>query len=79
MPRPPEALPVNLTNKLAYCAACNPKVPFAFGGINQILTHRDAQGNTHTLTFVAAAADEKIEPGESFQGFLARMMTKYVT
>lgn len=78
MPRPPEAMPVNVTNKLSYCASCNPKVPFGFGGIMQIHRHRDAQGVEHTLTVIGVAADEKIEAGEPFQAFLARMMQKYV-
>jgi hypothetical protein len=79
MPRPPEALPVNLTNKLAYCATCTPKLPLGFGGIMQVQSHYDPVSKTmHTLTVVAVADDEKIDAGETFQAFLQRMMTKYV-
>jgi len=79
MPRPPGALPVNLTNKLSYCALCSPKLPIGFGSMPTIPMHFDPVSKTnHTCTVVGVAADERINPGEAFQDFLARMMQKYV-
>lgn len=79
MPRPPEAMPENLTNRLLYCGQCKPPLVFGWGGLPTIPEHFDKKSNTtHKCSAVEMAADERVQPGETVADFLARMLKKYV-
>lgn len=80
MTRPANALPKNLTNKLAYCDQCKPVVAIGWGGFmdDKPPIHCTPGGNPHDAKLIEIDASERVAPGEPQDKFLDRMKAKYL-